>query len=157
MAPTSVTFAYTRQVVDYQTNAVAPAFIEQANGNTFNIVLNDPNNAGSYNFKILATEPLSGLIDDSITFALVLYYCQPASIILTPSSVTVSILGPSTTITWSKEATNAACGTYSALPASTNDFVITNNGNQITVSVPATATTGTYSPVVTVQRDDNIV
>ena len=151
IVPCGNLYSYSRQVVDAATSAVAPAFVVQANGSTFNIAVTAPANAGSYNFKILATESsAAGLTNSANTFTVVLYYCLPANIVLSSSSITRSILGPSTTVTWSKDASNAGCGAYTAVATSTTNYTVSVSTNQISVSIPSTATTGTYSAVITV-------
>ena len=124
----------------------------QSGGSTFTILRSIVANAGTYSLLIRAQS--GSITDNSNTFEFVLYsQCEPTGLALSPASVSVSILGPSASVTWSKSANNALCGTYTATATSTSNYNVVISGTTLTISSPNSAVVGNYSLTITVTRD----
>ena len=123
----------------------------QSGGSTFTILRSIVANAGTYSLLIRAQ--VSSFTDDTNTFTFVLYSCLPTGLALSPASVSVSILGPSASVTWSKSANNALCGTYTATATSTSNYNVVISGTTLTINSPNSAVVGNYSLTITVTRD----
>ena len=107
---------------------------------------------GSMTFQVTATDSISAL---SLEFSLTIYSCNQFSLTLTPSSVSVSILGPSVQVAASMTSVNALCGTYSLTAASSTNFAIKASGWTLAISSPdiKNAFLGTYSSAILLTRD----
>jgi hypothetical protein len=86
----------------------------------------------------------------SVQFAVMIYDCNPTGFALSAPSISLELNSTANTLTWSFNAVNPLCGTYT----------VTSDTTKISNAVPSslvvdTSTAGSYTATLTLTRDSN--
>ena len=128
-----------------------PAFVSVSGSQ---LVISSAAAAGDYNFQVSCTDSVSGLVKQT-TITLTLFNCQPSGLSFSPNSSSISILGPSQSVTVAYPTLHSACGTYTLDFDPQFTWLVSKTGQTLTISAPKGTATQANSVLFTLKRDAN--
>ena len=108
---------------------------------------------GTFPYQVTVVDSVSNL-KATLNATLFVYNCQPTGLVFDPSLLTIKVLGPIHTTTWSFNSVYSACGSYILSVETAFALTVSISGAIISVSAPQTSL-GLFSPTLTLKRNMN--